>query len=308
MDENPVHAQRQWISTARLRMSYAAIGSGVTSSYQAYSRKYRVAQCHFYERGVCSKGRHCTFLHSDFRERLVPIGAPPGSSSIFRAPRPRRPLCRYFERDACKLGEDCSFSHDSSNKSSSSDARVKTDALPRPIGWNFKTLPCKFYPLGKCRKGNDCTYVHINDKSSGRLDHDDSGKKSAQARATNAASADFATDVPTSSSGTSSDDSDDGRSDSSTRGSVGSRLDSRCIDASAIDEASSSASSAFVALRAASETLPPRRRQAVATAVPEDDPNLSQLQSVKVMVWREQRWETEVWDLEAMARDISFET
>ncbi|KIM99026.1 hypothetical protein OIDMADRAFT_166633, partial [Oidiodendron maius Zn] len=122
----------------------------------SYDRHGHNAICYFWhQRGTCSKGFSCGYIHSE-----------DPSLPIVPAPNKRRSIneiCFFWNKNGtCIKGADCSFVHDNSaNLPLAPDPIIsRRDAQP----WNerdpFNSICYFWHNTGTCVKGLECNYIH----------------------------------------------------------------------------------------------------------------------------------------------------
>ncbi|KAK3299623.1 uncharacterized protein B0H64DRAFT_337702 [Chaetomium fimeti] len=108
--------------------------------------------CHFYARGLCSKGNACQFAHEGH-----------GNPSTSRPSSSGKLPCRFFAAGHCARGDSCFYAHDKPPKLPESP-KPSTSGNPLPVPPppvdSRAQIPCQFFARGACRSGAACPFAH----------------------------------------------------------------------------------------------------------------------------------------------------
>lgn len=129
--------------------------------------------CYFYQRGLCTKGSGCSFLHQNKSNKEL---TPEERARLYKT----KP-CRFFGFGQCTKGDDCPYIHPGDEirevnlDMMAGNGRRTPDSRPfkennksrnkpqQPTYNNYKTRQCKYFPVGKCKRGMFCTFAHGNE-------------------------------------------------------------------------------------------------------------------------------------------------
>ena len=118
-------------------------------------------ECRYYNRGICTKGNRCNFIHKQDKEKK--------GLKIQKQ-------CIYFQKGICKWGENCYYLHETqktkeSHQTKENEQICKSFLRGKCLNVNFcnkrhpnKIDRCSDFDQGFCPRGFSCQKTHMPDR------------------------------------------------------------------------------------------------------------------------------------------------
>jgi len=127
------------------------------ASGSSIKRTRKRRRCLDFQKGTCSYGSVCRFLHDEDVNDADDDSDRASRSTLQRSRNDK--MCFDFQKGICTFGSDCRFLHEGE------EIRDTDVGLSRPIRRPHYVKRCIDFQKGRCTYGSDCRFAHEEDEA-----------------------------------------------------------------------------------------------------------------------------------------------